>query len=130
LSKYAGFNKKQITITLNPSKMAEAIIHYFTESEREQIIKLLKSEKEGRFAVSKYLHGKDDLVNTAFIFLNEYSANRLIDYLKKKGALPYRDIYRGLNISSKELMDIAKPLAQAGIINFRKIGTKEGIAIV
>ena len=55
---------------------------------------------------------------------------RLIDYLKKKGALPYRDIYRALNMSSKELMDIAKPLAQAGVICFRKIGTKDGITLL
>jgi len=54
----------------------------------------------------------------------------LIDYLKKKGALPYRDIYRALNMSSKELMDIAKPLAQAGVICFRKIGTKDGITLL
>ena len=54
----------------------------------------------------------------------------LIDYLKKKGALPYRDIYRALNMSSKELMDSAKPLAQAGVICFRKIGTKDGITLL
>ncbi len=110
--------------------MAEAIIQYFTESERVQIIKLLNFKKEGRFSVSGYLPGKEDTVNTAFIFLNEYSANRLIDYLKKRGELPYRDIYRALNMSSKELMDIAKPLAQAGIVKFKKIGAKDGISLV
>jgi hypothetical protein len=56
--------------------------------------------------------------------------DKLIDYLKKKGPMTPREIYKNLNMSAEELVRVSKPLIQMGLVNNCKIGKKDGLMLV
>lgn len=56
--------------------------------------------------------------------------DKLLEYLKKKGAVDLRTLYRSLNMSADELGKISNPLVKMGVINRCMVGKKEGLQIV
>ena len=54
---------------------------------------------------------------------------KVVDYLKKKGAVEIRYLYRALNMSADELNKITKPLMQVGIIQATRIGKKDALVL-
>jgi predicted transcriptional regulator len=60
---------------------------------------------------------------------SEAKENKLMDYLKEKGPMTPRDIYRNLNMSAAELVRVTKPLIQMGLVNNCKIGKHDGLMI-
>jgi hypothetical protein len=56
--------------------------------------------------------------------------DKLMDYLKRKGPMTPRDIYKNLNMRAEVLVKVSKPLIKMGLVNNCKIGEKDGLTVV
>jgi hypothetical protein len=87
---------------------------------------------EAAIAVGKYLE-----VSVAEVFANfgesrgKQAETRVYEYLKSSGKpVPYRDVYRNLNLSGKDLEAAIEPLLKVGMIRNRYEGKKRMLEVI